>query len=747
MTIQKTGNNSIDSLLSGDSWRTSAAGSSGTAITSITYSFMTSSADSQTGFQAMTPAQQQAVVAELQVWANVANIKFTQVTSGGGIQFGTADLGTGASGVTDWSYNPANGVFNHAYVYLNNDQNYQNKNTSAFNLVFTPGTYGPSVLIHEIGHALGFKHPGNYSGSEPAPFLPAATDNRDYSVMSYNDGNAATDYFSAFGGKAYNVTPMLYDIQAMQYIYGANYSYNSSDTVYSFTSTSALQCIWDGGGTDTLDFSGCTVTATIINLNAGTLSSTYVGKAGGAENVGIAYGATIENAIAGSAGSTIYLNSAADTITGGAGNDTIYLSTGTASIDGKGGTNVVIAAAGTATDISHDAFANIQTFNMNGDQVTLTHAEYVAFASLGTGGQVVFADAGTATANASVNSYTLASGANDLIFSAPITGSVATVIGAQSGSDIIDIRNAHLNGTLNITSHGAQDTVDFSGKYADYTLSSSNGVMTVQDTVAGRDGKIVISGSNVSLQFTDTATSSTDPALSFISSQNATRASVGEAQFQLGLSNPSANNVITGEQTANLGAGYDAVILTGPRSQYGVAVDGSGVITLTDHANNQTYTLTSDEYLIFGNAAINPATGVYDMDFNLQGNDAQVAELYNAALGRLPDLAGLEYYAVPINNGTLALHQAAANFLASPEFQSRFTAAAQPADNGGVNDQAYITQLYQNVLHRTPNATEMNYYVQDIQGTLPGIAAQDRAQLLINFSVSPEKVSISDWLI
>jgi hypothetical protein len=92
--------------------------------------------------------------------------------------------------------------------------------------------------------------------------------------------------------------------------------------------------------------------------------------------------------------------------------------------------------------------------------------------------------------------------------------------------------------------------------------------------------------------------------------------------------------------------------------------------------------------------------------------------------------------------GTLAIHQAAANFLASPEFQSRFTAAAQPTDNGGVNDQAFVTQLYQTVLHRSPNATELNYDVQDIQGTLPGIAAQDRAQPLLNFDLKAQLARI-----
>ncbi len=43
-------------------------------------------------------------------------------------------------------------------------------------------------LIHETGHGLGFKHPGNYSGIEDSlPYLPDSLDFRNYTVMSYND--------------------------------------------------------------------------------------------------------------------------------------------------------------------------------------------------------------------------------------------------------------------------------------------------------------------------------------------------------------------------------------------------------------------------------------------------------------------------------------------------------------------------------------------------------------------------------
>lgn len=379
--VASTGNNSIDALLH-SSW----ASAPGTAV-SLSYSFLTSapadaSADDAYGFKAMTATQQAAVKVALDTWAAVANIQFIQVVAGGSIQVGTNNQGDTSSG---YAYLPSG----HGPVYM-----YTN-NQDAFNATFVDGDFGRSVLIHEFGHTLGLKHPGDYdaTGNEvDGPFLPAATDTLDYTQMSYHNGAG----FKLNGN--YGVTPMLYDIQAMQYLYGANMAYHTGADTYRFVKDAAPQCIWDAGGTDTLDFSAC-ANATVINLNQGTFSST----APGYHNISIAYNVTIERAVAGSGGSTIYGNDAGNVITGGIGNDIIDLGKGSDTVSGGGGSDTVIfnldlgsygfsggKAALTVTGEGTDILNNVSTLQFSDRAILLSN--YVALNG-GGGGNDAFAAA------------------------------------------------------------------------------------------------------------------------------------------------------------------------------------------------------------------------------------------------------------------------------------------------------------------------------------------------------------------
>ncbi len=258
----------------------------------------------------------------------------------------------------------------------------------------------------------------------------------------------------------------------------------------------------------------------------------------------------------------------------------------------------------------------------------------------------------------------------------------------------------------------------------------------------------------------------------FLTFQNANRGLAGEEvqkdYYYNGVTPIGANTVAgiagisAGAATLNLNLssipGYNAVIFDGAHSttasasgspdNYSFSVDSAGTVTVLDANTGQSQEITGASYLVFNGGRQDSGGSYQSIYFIESGSNAQIASLYNAALGRQPDLPGLEYYAVRLAKGEMSLHQEAVNFLASPEFLAKYPAAAAAADNGGVDDQAFVTQLYQNILHRTPGSTEMAYYVSDLQGTLAGVPQQDRAQLLINFAVSHEnQADIAGWLV
>ena len=96
---------------------------------------------------------------------------------------------------------------------------------------------------------------------------------------------------------------------------------NNSDPAYAIANANqqVVFCIWDAGGSDTLDVSGY-ATAQIVDLRQGAFSS--VGAL--TKNVSIAIGTVIENARTGAGNDAIYGNSSANNLSSGDGNDQIF---------------------------------------------------------------------------------------------------------------------------------------------------------------------------------------------------------------------------------------------------------------------------------------------------------------------------------------------------------------------------------------------------------------------------------------
>lgn len=186
----------------------------------------------------------------------------------------------------------------------------------------TPGGYGYQTFLHELGHILGLIHPQD----AVIPIDPERDQLR-YTVMSYRD--FAGDDLNGYDAKRFfPTTPMLDDIAALQYLYGANWNYKSESNTYTWAaSTPIFETVWDGGGTgDT--FNGANqIQAVIFNLNPGTWSSIgqqfWDGQALVRNGLTIAYGVDIENAIGSNFHDTLIGNPLPNRLEAGLGNDTL----------------------------------------------------------------------------------------------------------------------------------------------------------------------------------------------------------------------------------------------------------------------------------------------------------------------------------------------------------------------------------------------------------------------------------------
>ena len=175
---------------------------------------------------------------------------------------------------------------------------------------------GYTTFLHELGHAMGLRHPFSNDPDNPiTPVLPVSTDNDEFSVMSYtgspNDNGQPTTY-------------QLYDINTLQDLYGANMSYNTGNDVYSIGRTwngsqEFFQTIWDAGGRDTLSAYG-SAAPSVVDLRSGEANT--IGT--NVENLKIAFDTVIEGAVGSAFGDMLYGNAANNFLSGGAGAD--YLS-------------------------------------------------------------------------------------------------------------------------------------------------------------------------------------------------------------------------------------------------------------------------------------------------------------------------------------------------------------------------------------------------------------------------------------
>ena len=381
-TVTASGTNSIDGLVHGSKWSTGA----------LIYSFW----DSASGN--WSAAEKQAMHAALDSLAAVANVTFTEITPTGSVKDNTSDLSFYFSALDAStlglgyfpdpplidSFLPSFGDTRASYPTAEGDIQFNKTNEGWVNNLALGGD-GFQTIIHELGHTLGLKHPHDDGANGKPTFNQlglGSYDNYQYTMMSYNPLYA--DSLNAGN----NSTPSVFDMQALQYIYGANTSYNATNTVYVMSIDIQLKAIWDAGGTDLLDASAQTGAVT-LDLTEGAFSQH------GAKSVtGIAYNTVIENATGGggddrltgnNSNNILIGNSGNDTATGGNGDDAIYGNLGNDAVYGNAGNDRVFGGRDNdnvfggqgsdavygnfENDIAYGNFGNDTIFGGKGDDV------------------------------------------------------------------------------------------------------------------------------------------------------------------------------------------------------------------------------------------------------------------------------------------------------------------------------------------------------------------------------------------
>ncbi|MFU1684397.1 M10 family metallopeptidase [Phaeobacter piscinae] len=235
----------------------------------------------------MDPAEQQMMLQAVAAWNEVANLNLIPA------QDGIADLTFASAHFSE------DGLF--GFVADFPDPSDLGTNPSAAGDLWinsnNPDQYVPGIgpmlghtswntYLHELGHALGLHHPNEMPDN-------TAT-NGQFTVMSYVAHPGEEDV--AYDLQGWALTPMLWDIQALQALYGANTETRTDATVYlgagDGRGTLAYQygadgmtvqggdgvarnvslTIWDAGGQDLMDASDIE-TNSRIDLRPGQYSS------------------------------------------------------------------------------------------------------------------------------------------------------------------------------------------------------------------------------------------------------------------------------------------------------------------------------------------------------------------------------------------------------------------------------------------------------------------------------------------
>ena len=170
-----------------------------------------------------------------------------------------------------------------------------------------------------------------------------------------------------------------------------------------------------------------------------------------------------------------------------------------------------------------------------------------------------------------------------------------------------------------------------------------------------------------------------------------------------------------GDDTLDGGSDTDYIFYAGNRSNYTLTKGASTYIVTDNTGVDGADSVTNIERLQFSDRTV---------ALDISGIAGQAYRVYQAAFNRTPDNGGLKYW-IGMMDGGVSLPTVSSAFIASAEFKALY-------DSNPTNE-LFVSKLYDNVLHRTPDAGGYNYWVG-----LLNTNKIDSISTLINFSESTE---------
>ncbi|WP_075792218.1 DUF4214 domain-containing protein [Massilia putida] len=159
--------------------------------------------------------------------------------------------------------------------------------------------------------------------------------------------------------------------------------------------------------------------------------------------------------------------------------------------------------------------------------------------------------------------------------------------------------------------------------------------------------------------------------------------------------------ILGDEHAIDGGAGIDTVRLPGVRAAYvvqkaaapeGLPIPATGTVYTVTARNGEVQTLIDVERIVFADKTV-----ALDVD----GNGGAAYRLYQAAFNRTPDTAGLGFWINAIDRG-MQIRDVAQGFVGSAEFKTIYGSNPSNLD--------FVTHLYQNILHRAPEAGGLAFW-------------------------------------